>query len=81
MRAKKRKMIGIKWLTKNETRKIIHARAKRVLGISGRDFVVNLRNGDYKKLDSDTCPGIIELALLAPEPKKSSGRKNRKRSV
>lgn len=81
MPVKKRKMIGIRWLTKKDTRKIIHARAKRVLGISGKKFVVNLRNGDYKKLDSDTCPGIIELALLAPESKKTSGRKNRKRSV
>jgi hypothetical protein len=81
MPAKKSKMIAIKWLTKAQANSIINTRAKRVLGISGKKFVVNYRNGNYKKLDSGTCPGIIELALLVPELKKPSGRKNRKRSV
>ena len=82
MPAKKPKMIGLRWLTKRKTEAIIHMRAQRVLGISGKAFVTKYRNGEYKNLDSGSCPGIIELALLVPEKaKKTRAGKNRKRSI
>lgn len=69
----------IRWITKDEMKSIVDKRARSVLKISGTSFIRNRKSGAYAKLDADMCPGIIELALLAPSSKiaKSSARKNR----
>lgn len=71
---------AVKWVNRREVKAIVDARARRVLGISGEKFISNWKAGKYRKLDSDACPGVIELALLAPLPRRASGRQNRKRS-
>jgi hypothetical protein len=77
--AKKRKITEVKWVDKREFDAMVDSRAKRVLGISGKQFINRWKNGRYRKLDTDTCPGVIELAILAPLPRRKSGRKNTKR--
>ena len=77
--AKKRKTAEVRWVNKREFDAMVDSRAKRVLGISGKQFITRWKNGRYRKLDSDTCPGIVELAILAPLPRRKSGRKNTKR--
>jgi len=79
MPAKKRKTVQVKWVTKGEFTSMVDSRAKRVHGISGRQFITRWKNGQYRKLDADTCPGAVELAILAPLPRNKSGRKNSKR--
>lgn len=79
MAAKKRKTVQVRWVTKGEFTSMVDSRARRVLGISGRQFITRWNNGQYRKLDADTCPGAVELAILAPLPRNKSGRKNSKR--
>jgi hypothetical protein len=69
----------IRWITKNEMVSIVDKRARAVLSISGKEFIRKRKSGVYSKLDADKCPGIIELALLAPSSKaaKPRARKNR----
>ena len=69
----------IRWITKNEMVSIVNKRARSVLNISGREFIRKRKSGAYAKLDADQCPGIVELALLAPSNKaaKPRARKNR----
>jgi hypothetical protein len=71
---------GVKWISRREVNTIVDAHAKRVLGVSGEKFISNWKAGKYRKLDSDACPGVIELALIAPLPRRASGRKKSKRS-
>lgn len=80
MPAKKPKKIGVRWISKDEAKAFVDATARRVLHISGEKFISNWKTGKYEKLDSDKCPGVIELALIAPLPRRSRARKNRKRS-
>jgi hypothetical protein len=77
MPAKKRKIVEVKWINHREFAAMVDKRAKRVLGISADKFINRWKNGKYRKLDTDTCPGIIELAILAPLPRttKSAGKK------
>jgi hypothetical protein len=77
---KKRIVAGVKWVNRREAAAIVDARAQRVLGVSGQVFISKWKAGKYRKLDSDACPGVIELALLAPLPRRASGRKNGKGS-
>lgn len=69
----------IRWVTKNEMESIVNKRARAILNISGKTFISRRNRGAYAKLDADQCPGIIELALLAPSKKvaKPRARKNR----
>lgn len=66
---------GAKWVNRREMATIVDAHARRVLGVSGQVFISQWKAGKYRKLDSDACPGVIELALLAPLPRRASGRK------
>ena len=77
---KKKKTSGIKWVSKAEFSEMVDSRARRVLGISAEQFLARWKTGQYRKLDTDTCPGVIELALLAPLPRRKSGGKKSKRS-
>lgn len=66
---------GAKWVNRREMSAIVDAHARRVLGVSGQVFISKWKAGKYRKLDSDACPGVIELALLAPLPRRARGRK------
>jgi hypothetical protein len=78
--AKTAKKSGVKWISRREVNTIVDAHAQRVLGVSGEKFISNWKAGKYRELDSDDCPGVIELALIAPLPRRASGRKKSKRS-
>jgi len=75
---KKSATSGVKWVTRREVTTIVDAQAQRVLGVSGKKFISNWKAGKYRKLDSDACPGVIELALIAPLPRRTSGRKSKR---
>jgi len=75
-----KKRLGVKWITRKEADATVELHAQRVLGISAQKFISNWKAGKYRTLDSDDCPGIIELALIAPLPRRTSGRKKRTRS-
>jgi hypothetical protein len=70
---------GVKWITRGEATAMVDSHARRVLGISGPKFISNWKSGKYRKLDSDDCPGVVELALLAPLPRRAIGGKVSKR--
>ena len=72
----KNKKAAVRWVTKDELSAMVDSRARRVLGISGQQFVSRWKKGQYRKLDSDTCPGVVELAILAPLPRTKRARKN-----
>jgi hypothetical protein len=74
----KKKETVVRWITKKHMRSIVDRRARAVLNISVSTFMKNRRNGKYANLDADECPGIVELALLAPGVRsKASASKNR----
>ena len=77
--AKKRKSVEVRWISKAEFSAMLDAKAQRVLNVSADQFIASWKSGSYRKLDTDTCPGVIELAILAPLPRRKSGRKNSKR--
>lgn len=77
---KKSKIIGIKWISREEAAATVDRHARSVLNVSGHQFVSNWKAGKYRTLDADQCPGVIELALMAPLPKAARARKNRTRS-
>jgi len=72
----KRKTVEVKWVTKDEFNEMVDSRARRVLGISSKQFISRWNKGRYCKLDADTCPGAVELAILAPLPRRKRGGKN-----
>jgi hypothetical protein len=76
MPAKKTKIVEVKWVNKSEFATMVDSRAKRVLGVSANRFISSWSRGKYRTLDSDTCPGVVELAILAPLPRKKRVRKN-----
>ena len=76
MPVKKPNLIGVRWVTHREAKAMIETRAKRVLNIGTKEFVKRWNSGKYRKMDADKCPGVIELALLAPLPKIKRGRNN-----
>ena len=59
----------IRWISKSQMDSIVDKRARSVLNISGKTFISRRNSGAFAKLDEDQCPGIVELALLAPSPK------------
>ena len=75
----RKKTEGVRWISRTEMESIVDKRARATLGISGAAFMKRRRRGDYVHLDADDCPGIVELALLAPsvEVAKARGRKKR----
>ena len=77
--AKKAKISELNWVRGAKALALFDARARRVLKISGDEFLVKWRAGEFKDMDSSDCPGVIGVALLAPTRELSSGRKNKKR--
>jgi hypothetical protein len=55
---------------------IVTKRAKAVLNVSTATYLRNRSKGKYKTMDADDCPGIVELAIIAPSSKaaRTSGR-------
>jgi len=76
---KRAKRVEIRWISKDEAKTFVDSTARRVLGMSGDRFIAEWKAGKHRKLDSDACPGVIELALLAPLPRSSRARHVRKR--
>jgi hypothetical protein len=64
--AKKKKIEGVRWVSRTEMNSIVAKRARAVLNVSTATFLRNRNAGKYRRLDADDCPGIVELALLAP---------------
>jgi hypothetical protein len=62
---KKKKTTGIKWVSKAEFSDMVDSRARRVLGISAKQFLARWKNGRYRELDIKTHPGLVDLVLLA----------------
>jgi len=77
--AKKKKIDCVRWVSRTEMNSIVSKRARAVLNVSTATFLRNRSRGKYKTMDADDCPGIVELALLAPSVRdaKASARKNR----
>jgi hypothetical protein len=75
MSTKKAATTRVKWISRKQAAAIVDAHAQRVLGVSGQRFISEWKAGKYRTLDSDACPGVIELALLAPLPRRARGRK------
>ena len=71
---------GVRWISRREATMMVDSHARRVLGISAKEFISNWKAGKYRKIDSDDCPGVTELALLARLPRRTSGRKLAKSS-
>lgn len=78
MPARKRKTVEVKWVDKHEFASMVDKRARRVLGVSANTFITRWKRGSYRKLDADTCPGVVELAILAPLPRTKGARSNSK---
>lgn len=77
--AKKNRTHGTKWVTRLQAKAVLDARARRVLNISGDEFIAKWNAGEFRKMDSGDCPGVIELALLAPKTGKLRARSKQKR--
>jgi hypothetical protein len=58
------KVVGIKWVTKRQLRKVLDARAQRVLGISGKKFAESYCKGTLGPKSLDGKAGTVELATL-----------------
>jgi hypothetical protein len=49
--------------------------------MSGKEFVVKWKAGEFKNMDSADCPGVIGVALLASASERPRrARKKQKRS-
>jgi hypothetical protein len=75
---KRRKSSCVQWISSAEMARIVDRRAQSVLKISGDKFISNRAKGKYASLDADDCPGIVELALLAPRVKGKTSRARKK---
>lgn len=74
-----KKLIGVRWISRNEAATMVDSHSQRVLGISAKKFISNWKAGKYRTLDSDQCPGVTELALLAPLPRRMRAKQKQKR--
>ena len=73
-----KRIAGVQWISSTDMAAIVDKRARSVLQISGHAFVRNRKNGKYARLDADDCPGIVELALIAPSPKEATTRASKR---
>jgi hypothetical protein len=75
-----KKVEGIKWVKREQARALLDARARRVLNMSGNEFVAKWKAGKFRNIDSGDCPGVISVALLATASERPSrGGKKQKR--
>lgn len=71
--------VKVRWVSDREMESIVEKRARTVLNVSKATFVKNRKSGKYAELDAGDCPGIVELALLAPSAEVAQGRAGKKR--
>jgi hypothetical protein len=62
---KRRKAPCAQWITQEQANSLIEAHARQVVGVGRDEFKRNWKAGKYANLDSDDCPGIVELAIFA----------------
>jgi hypothetical protein len=78
---KANKVVALKWVSKQELRKVLDARARRVLGMSGSSFQKQYACGTLGPRSLDGKAGTVELATLCFFTRgKRSAHQNRKRS-
>jgi len=77
---KANKVVGLKWVSKQELRKVLDARARRVLGMSGSTFQKQYASGTLGPKSLDGKAGTVELATLCFFTRGKSAQQNRKRS-
>jgi hypothetical protein len=75
-----RKIAGIRWVNKRELRKVLHARAKRVLGLSGAAFQKHFSSGKLGAKNLDGTSGTLDLATLCSFTGGKRAGSKRKRS-
>jgi hypothetical protein len=73
------KKTKLNWVSGAKAMALLDARARRVLKMSGEEFLVKWKAGDFKDMDSTDCPGVIGVALLAPTSETPRGRKDKRR--
>jgi hypothetical protein len=66
-----KKNLGVRWISRTEADARVDSHSQRILGISAKKFISNWKAGNDRKVDSDDCPGVTELALLAPLARRS----------
>jgi hypothetical protein len=74
------RVLGIKWVSKGELRKVLDAKAMRVLGFSGQKFQKKYANGTIGPKSLDGKAGTVELATICFFTGEKRGRSQRKRS-
>lgn len=73
------RVIGIKWVSKGELRKVLDAKAKRVLGYSGDKFQKRYAAGTIGPKSLDGKAGTVELATICFFTGEKRGGSKRKR--
>lgn len=68
------------WVSGAQAFALLDARARRVLNMSGEEFLAKWKDGHFKDMDSGNCPGVIGVSLLASTNELSRGRTDKKRS-
>jgi hypothetical protein len=74
------RVIGIKWVSKGELRKVLDAKAKRVLGFSGDTFQKRYAAGTLGPKSLDGKAGTVELATICFFTGEKRAGSKRKRS-
>ena len=76
----KPKVVGIRWISKQQLRKALDARARRVLGCSGASFQKKYSSGELRRKSLEGKVGTVELATLCSFARGRHAKSNRKRS-
>jgi hypothetical protein len=75
------KIVGIRWVSKAQLRRVLHSRPRRVLGLSGADFQARHKNDNLGTNSLEGKSGPIELATLCGfTGERRSGKSNSKGS-
>ena len=74
----RKRVVGIKWMSKTALKSVMDSRARRVLGISGADFAEQYSKGSLRPKSLDRTAGTVELAALCSFTRKRSASKKRK---
>lgn len=59
-----KRVVGIKWVSKGELRKVLDAKAKRVMGYSGETFQRRYKSGTIGPKSLDGKAGSVELTTI-----------------
>ena len=75
----KNRIVGIKIVSAAGFRKALDSRARRVLGVSGSEFIKRYSSGSLGPRSLDRKPGTLALATLCSFTKDQSASKKQKR--